>query len=93
MQKLDPAAANTLFGDINKRYGQLQSSLHAGAGAGIDHSLAAYVPSLDTLKNTLLFLQKYKDGADATKLAASLEKLQGLQARLGAAEQLKSTLD
>src|SRR5262245_7765055 len=59
LQKTDPAAADKLFRDITERYGQLQASLRA-ANPGSDNSLTGYVPSLDTLKSTLLFLKNNK---------------------------------
>ncbi|HXO75063.1 MAG TPA: hypothetical protein VN824_07520, partial [Puia sp.] len=61
LTKTDPAAASGLFGNVQDRYQKLQSALTQGAPGGVLKSTPGqYIPSLDSLKNTLLFLQNNK---------------------------------
>jgi hypothetical protein len=99
LQKIDSGAAGSLFGNVSERYGQLQSALVKGTPTGIlGHAPASYLPSLDSMKNTLLFLRANQDkltgltSVQAQKLSSAVANVQALESKLQAVENLKTVL-
>jgi len=96
MEKQDSVSAANVLGDVRQRYSEWQQRL-SGVTA-VENQTAAYIPALDSLKNTLRFLQSHADllasiqGFSPEKLQATLDKVQGLQNRLNIAESLKDQL-
>jgi hypothetical protein len=94
--KLDSVSATNVLGDVHQRYSQWQQRLNGVTG--VENQTAAYIPALDSLKNTLRFLQSHADlltntqGFSPEKLQATLDKVQGLQNRLNIAERVKDQL-
>lgn len=86
LQKQDSAAAAALFTDIDQQY-----ALASAPGEG----KSQYLPHLDTLKTSLLFLEKNSDvigkGSEIQdKVKSSLQQLKQLQLKLQDAEQVKA---
>ncbi|GGA83076.1 hypothetical protein [Puia dinghuensis] len=94
--KTDQAAASSLFGDVEARYGQLQSALAKGTSIGIPGAgPGSHLPSLDSLKNTLLFLQANKDrlsGTQAQRLTGTIANVQALEGKIQVVDNLKNWL-
>jgi len=100
LSKTNPEAAKSLFGNVQDRYQQLQTALTRNSGTGVlQNSPGQYIPSLDSLKNTLLFLQSNKDklnglsGEAGRRLSSAVGSVQALQNNLQAADNLKTLLD
>jgi hypothetical protein len=100
LAKTDPAAASSLFGNVQERYQKLQSALTQSAPGGMLKSTPGqYIPSLDSLKNTLLFLQNNKSqlngltGAAGQKLTSAVGNVEALQNKIQAVDNLKTVLD
>lgn len=93
--KIDSAAAGSIFGNISERYGRLQQKMVEGKNGLLENPVGAYIPAFDSLKNTLLFLQKNPDilknvhGFSPGQLQSVAAKVQALQGKLNAAEGLK----
>ena len=99
LAKVDPTAANSLFGDAGSHYADMQASVSKGSLTSIPGAIpGAHLPSLDSLKNTLLFLQLNKDkipgmsGAQAQRLTASIANVEALENRMQVADNLKNWL-
>lgn len=99
LQKIDSGAAGSVFGNVGLRYSQLQASLTKGTPTGVlGRAPGSYLPSLDSMKNTLLFLQANKDkisglsGAQAQKLNSAVANVQALEGKLQAVDNLKTLL-
>jgi hypothetical protein len=99
LQKINPGAAGSLFGNVSDRYGQLQAALVKGTPTGVlGHAPGSFIPALDSMKNTLLFLQANKEklngltGAQAQKLGSAIANVQALESKLQAADNLKMLL-
>lgn len=99
LQKIDSGAAGSLFGSVGQRYSQLQAALVQGTPTGVlGHTPASYLPSLDSMKNTLLFLQANQSrlnnltGPQAQKLTSALANVQALESKLQAVDNLKTVL-
>lgn len=99
LQKIDSGAAGLVFGNVSEQYRQLEGALIKGTPTGIlGHAPGSYLPSLDSMKNTLLFLQANKDklngltGAQAQKLTSAIANVQALESKLQAVDNLKNTL-
>jgi hypothetical protein len=100
LAKTDPAAASNLFGNVQDRYQKLQSALtQSGPGGVLKSTPGQYIPSLDSLKNTLLFLQGSKDklngltGTAGQRLTTATANVEALQNKLQAVDNLKTVLD
>ena len=99
LQKVDSSAARSLFGDVTTRYQQLQTGLLQNNGSLLRTGPLQYMPSLDSLKNTLLFLQTNKGKLNnfttlqAQNLSAAIAKVQSLQDKLNAVDNLKTWMD
>jgi hypothetical protein len=99
LQQADSVAAGSIFGNVGQRYSQLQSSVTSGTPTGVLGRVpTSYVPSLDSMKNTLLFLQANKDkingltGAQTQKLTAAIGNVQALESKLQVVDNLKTVL-
>jgi len=99
LQKIDSGAAGSLFGSVGQRYRQLQAALVKGTATGVlGHTPASYLPSIDSMKNTLLFLQVNQSklnnltGPQAQKLTSALANVQALESKLQAVDNLKTVL-
>src|SRR6186713_546832 len=98
LQKIDSNSANSLFGNVQERYRRLETGL-SEPGTGLAKNATSYIPSLDTLKNTLIFLQTNKDlvhvppGITDARLRATIARARALQDKVNAAGDLKNTLD
>ncbi|MES1222366.1 MAG: hypothetical protein ABUT20_43130, partial [Bacteroidota bacterium] len=84
--------------NINQRYSDLQAGLLQSNSGALKNSAGQYIPSLDSLKNTLLFLQNNKNllantsSINGGQLSAAIAKVQGLQDRINAADNIKTYL-
>jgi len=98
LQKIDSTSARNLFGNVDERYRRLQAGL-TSPGIGLPQNTTSYLPSIDTLKNTLLFLQTNKEhlqlpsGITDARLRATIARARALQDKVNAAGDLKNTLD
>jgi hypothetical protein len=98
LEKLDSASAQAIFGDISGRYSQWQQRMAQGKSGLPENPAGAYIPAFDSLKNTLVFLQKNPDllknvhGLSPNQLQSTVAKVQALQGKLNMAEGLKDYL-
>jgi len=97
LSKIDRTAATCLFGNASSRYAELQAAVSNASSVGIPGAIpGAHLPSLDSLKNTLLFLQVNEDkipglsGTQAKRLSASIANVEALEGRMQVVDNLKN---
>jgi hypothetical protein len=97
LQKIDSVSATSIFGNVQQRYQQLQNKLLQNTGGVLSPAATRYMPSLDSLKNTLLFLQANQNNPlnklSSQKLTAALGNVQALESKVQAVDNLKTWLD
>lgn len=95
LQKVDSVSANSIFGNVQAKYQQLQTSL-LQSGSGVPSSAARYIPSLDSMKNTLLFLQANNNNPlsklSGQQLTTAVGNVQALENKMQAVDNLKTWL-
>jgi len=87
---IDSLKAKQIFSHANQQYQQLEQKLQSG-------NLKNYIPSLDTLTTSLMFLQQNpqllsKTNQAQQKLTEALGKVNGLEGQFGKAEAVKKFL-
>ena len=96
LAKTDPVAAKNIFGYAIDSLGNLRSTLQQSSGKYNPSALGAhYSGYLDTLQNSLNFLNGVNDLGGQTKalqdkVSSSLKSVKNLQAKFQQAEQIKS---
>src|SRR5450631_223992 len=94
LKKTNPAQAEKLYGDIEARYNKILRSLDPGQLQQNGKAWAASIPRLDTIKNTLLFIEKYKNtisssaSAAGGKLSSALQNVDALGGEFSKADQV-----
>lgn len=87
----DSAAANRIFGDVQKQYSNLDQKLQQ------PQKLTQYIPALDTLKSSVKFLDQLnanglQSNENVAKVKAAVSKVSGLEGEFGKAEMVKQYL-
>jgi hypothetical protein len=94
--KVDSVSANSIFGNVQARYQQLQTGLLQSSSSTLPASVSRYVPSLDSMKNTLLFLQANNNNPlsklSGQQLTTAVGNVQALENKMQAVDNLKTWL-
>ena len=96
LQKVDSVSANSIFGNVQAKYQQLQTGLLKSGSSPLPASVSRYVPSLDSMKNTLLFLQANNNNPlsklSGQQLTTAVGNVQALENKMQAVDNLKTWL-
>jgi hypothetical protein len=97
LQKVDSNSAKAIFGDIQARYQAVESTFLKYSNGTLPPAARRYVPALDSVKNTLLFLQSNPGSllnkVSDLKITAALGNVTALENKLQAASNLNSWLE
>lgn len=85
LAKVDSTKAGQVFGNIDAQYDQLIASLHNDS-LKQNH---AYIPTVDSIKTSLLFLSQHSS-LPASELTASINRVDHLQGTLQQSEMVRS---
>lgn len=94
MAKVDSAAAEQTFGDVDAQYGKMLAAVRTDS-LPLKKGSGAYIPMIDSVKTSLAFLDKNNailgKGKEVTdKLKGSASQVNQLQSRLQQSEQVKA---
>lgn len=94
--KVDSVSANSIFGNVQAKYQQLQTGLLQSGSSPLPASVARYIPSLDSMKNTLLFLQANNNNPlsklSGQQLTTAVGNVQALENKMQTVDNLKTWL-
>src|SRR5689334_10273111 len=94
MAKVDSAAAEQTFGDVDAQYGKMLAAVRTDS-LPLKKGSGAYIPMIDSVKTSLAFLDKNNamlgQGKEVTdKLKGSVSQVNQLQSRMQQSEQVKA---